>query len=192
MAPKLKNKALTREECTTYAERMTAREADAEKMIAREAAVMALMGWYRRAFFCADAEVPKVQIDYNLSVVGSIPGWQNDKGVKNGFVMLTTVFDATPKPLIIRLDYETKPTGGLTGRQLHLQVRKELGLEPKVSLRMCPFRPWYRHFKNSFPVPEAEAIPARDSQCTALLGTTILYYTYVHLRDVPSVESVRR
>ena len=76
---------------------------------------------------------------------------------------------------------------GLTGRQLHLQVRKKLGLEPKVSLRMCPFRPWYRHFKNSFPVPEAEAISANDVQCTALLGTTILYYTYVHLRDVPSV-----
>ena len=133
MAPKLKNKALTREECKAYAER-----------IAREAAVMALMDWYRRGFLCADAEVPKVQIDYNLSVVGSIPGWQKEKGVKNGYVMLTTVFDATPKPLIISLDYKTKGTGGLTGRQLHLQVRKKLGLEPKVSLRMCPFRAWYR------------------------------------------------
>ena len=80
--------------------------------------------------------------------------------------------------------------GGLTGRQLHLQVRKKLGLEPKVSLRMCPSRPWYRHFRNSFPVPEAAAISASDVQCTALLGTTISYYTYVHLRDVPTVETV--
>ena len=108
---------------------------------------------------------------------------RQDKGVENGYVMMTTLLDETPKPLILKLDH-----GRLTGRQLHLQVRKKLGLEPKVSLRMCPSRLWYRHFKNSFPVPEAEAISANDVQCTALLGTTILYYTYVHLRDAPTVD----
>ena len=132
--------------------------------------------------------VPKLQIDYNLSVVAKLPGWHEKKGLRNGYVMLTTLLDATPKPMIIRLDYETNATGGLTCRQLHLQVRKHLGLEPKVSLRMCPSRPWHRHVRRSFPIPEHHAISARDVQCTYLLGTTLLYYTYVHLREVPTVE----
>ena len=100
--------------------------------------------------------------------------------------MTCTLLDATPRPLILVLDYKQKPRGGLTFRQLHRQVRERLGLEPKVSLRMCPFRPWHRHIKSSFPIPEAYAIPASDAQCTHLLGTTLLYYTYVHLHDTAS------
>ena len=51
-------------------------------------------------------------------------------------------------------------------RQLHQQVRIKLGLEPKVSLRTCPFKPWHRHIKNSFQIPEHHAIHAHDSTYT--------------------------
>ena len=95
---------------------------------------------------------------------------------------MCSLLNAAPKPVILELDYK-EDSGGLTYRQLHRQVRKSLGLEPKVSLRMCPFMPWHRHIKSSFPIPEAHAIPAHDCQCRHLLGTTLLYYTYVHLSD---------
>ena len=123
-----------------------------------------------------------VQINSNLKVVASIPGWQETKGTRNGYVMMCNLLDETPRPLILRLDYRTCG-GGLTGRQLHLQVRAALGLEPKVSLRMVPFRPWHRHIKSSFPIPEMDAIRATDCQCKYLLGTAVLYYAYVHLAE---------
>ena len=85
--------------------------------------------------------------------------------------------------MILELDYKDHHSGGVTCRELHRQVRTRLGLEPKVSLRMCPFMPWHRHIKSSFPIPEADAIPAHDRQCRHLLGTTLLYYLYVHLSD---------
>jgi len=37
--------------------------------------------------------------------------------------------------------------------------------------------------QTSFPVPEYLALPATDAQCTFLLGTTLLYWSYVHLTD---------
>ena len=74
-----------------------------------------------------------VQINSNLKVVASIPGWQEKKGIRNGYVMMCSLLDATPRPLILVLDYQIAG-GGLTYRQLHRQVRESLGLEPKVSL----------------------------------------------------------
>ena len=103
--------------------------------------------------------------------------------------MVCTLLNATPKPLILELDYEASAGGTIMLRQLHQQVRNKLGLEPKVSLRMTPFRPWHLHLTKSFPIPENRAIIACDAKCTFLLGTTILYYTYVHLRDIPTIDS---
>ena len=168
MTQKLKNRAITREE--------------AQLSSARNAAKAALQRWYQKGFYRADAIIPKLQIESNLKEVASIPGWQEQKGSRNGYVMLTTLVGGTLKPIILVLDYEAVPCGGLTYRQLHQQIREALGLEPKVSLRMCPFRPWYRHVKKSFPIPEHCVLPATDDQCTHLLGTTLLYYTYVHLQ----------
>ena len=175
MAPKLKNKQLSREDWKAY-------EAIKAESIAREAAKAAPQRWYETSYDRANAQIPTLQINSNLEVVASIPGWQEKKGIRNGYVMMSTLLDATPMPLILVLDYQ-RVGGGLTYRQLHRQVRESLGLEPKVSLRMCPSRPWHRHIRSSFPIPEAHAIPATDGQCGHLFGTTLLYYTYVHLRD---------
>ena len=90
--------------------------------------------------------------------------------------MLTSLLSGTPRPVILKLDYERHPTGGLTYRELHDQIRNYLLLEPKVSLRMCPERPWYRHMWKAVPIPEHRALSASDAQCRNLLGTTLLYY----------------
>ena len=178
MAPKLKNKPLSREDWKAYEARAAVLR---DESIAKEAAKAALQYWYETGYSRADAKTPTLQIDSNLKVVGSIPGWQETKGTRNGYIMLANLLNETLRPVILRLDYRIYG-GGLSGRELHLQVRAALGLEPKVSLRMVPFRPWYRHYRSSFPIPEAHAIPATDGQCRHLLGTTLLYYTYVHLR----------
>ena len=75
------------------------------------------------------------------------------------------------QPAILVLDYEMS----LSYRELHRQVREFLRLHRNVSLRMCPFRPWYLY---SFPVPEQHAVPATDVQCKHLSGTTLVYYVY--------------
>ena len=119
MAPKLKNRSLGLEE----AQKCAARSARQEEAIAKEAANLALQDWYMAGYKRANAIIPKMQIESNLKEVGAIPGWQVQKGQRNGYVMLTTVVDGTPRPTILELDYERKLTGGLTYRQLHQQVR---------------------------------------------------------------------
>ena len=178
MAPKLKNKPLSRDASKAY----EARCAESIAREAREAAQDALQSWYTTAYRRADAQIPALQIESNLAVVASIPGWQKTKGTRNGYIMVCSLLDATPRPLILQLNYQIAG-GGLTYRQLHRQVREGLGLEPKVSLRMVPFRPWHLHIRSSFPIREADAIRATDAQCKHLLGTTLMYYTYVHLSD---------
>ena len=175
MARKVKNKALGKVEAREYAARAALH---CEESVAKEVAKAALQDWYTTSYERANAIIPKMQIDSNLKEVASIPGWQEQKGPRNGYVMLTTLLAGIPRPTILVLDYECEPTGGLTYRQLHQQIREALRLEPKVSLRMCPFRPWHSH--GSFPFPEQVAFPATDAQCRHLLGTTLLYYTYVH------------
>ena len=141
---------------------------------ARKVAKAALQGWYNQAWRKADIIIPKLQQDYNLETVSSIPGWQQQKGSMNGYAMITTLF-GTPRPIVLKLE-----CGTLTYRQLHHQIRECLKLEKKVSLRLCPYRPWYRHNTKSFPLPEVSALPATDAKCTHLLGTTLVYYCYVH------------
>ena len=170
--PKLfKNKAITKNDILQLD----------EKLAAKEAAKDALKAWYEIGYNRAQKEIPQMQIEENLRIVASIPGWHAQKGYKNGYVMLTSLVSGTLSPVILELDYESHCTGGLTYRQLRDQVRKHLKLESKVSLRMCPDRPWYHHMANSFPVPERRALGASSAQCRNVLGTTLLYYTYVHL-----------
>ena len=167
--PKLKNRPCRREEV--------------QASVAREAARGALKAWYDIGHNRANALLPNIQINSNLYEVGQIPGWQEQKGDRNGYVMLTSLLSGTQMPLIVVLDYEEKATGGLTYRRLHQQVREALQLESKCSLRLCPFKPWYRYMQKSFPVPEHKALPASEGQCRHLLGTTLIYYTYVHLTN---------
>ena len=139
----------------------------------------ALQKWYTHGFYRAHDIIPQMQIDYNLQVVATIPGWLEQKGRRNGYVMLTTLHHGTLRPTILVLDVGGwKPSGRLSYRQLHQQIREALRLESKHSLRLCSFRPWYRYMTRSFPVPEHLALPATDAQCMHLLGTTLLYWAY--------------
>ena len=154
-----------------------------EQEVAMKAAQAALRVWYTHGHNHANTIIPQMQIDSNWKEVAAIPGWQTQIGVRNGFVMLTTLVHGRLKPTILVLDIEQSPTGRLSYRQLHQQIRADLCLESKHSLRLCSFRPWYRYMQASFPIPEHRALPATDAQCTQLLGTTLLYWSYVHLMD---------
>ena len=112
-----------------------------EATAARTAAKQALCRWYANAYKCAERQFRLDQIESNLAEVSSIPGWQTQKGLRNGYVMLTSL-NGNRKPVILMLDYEARASGGLTYRQLHQQIRSALHLEGKVSLRMVAFRPW--------------------------------------------------
>ena len=38
--------------------------------------------------------------------------------------------------------------------------------------------------------PHHSALPAKEAQCTHLIGTTLLYYTYVHMQyATPELEA---
>ena len=185
MPTKLTNKPLSWEQCLLRASMNLWKAAMLRwhEPVAKEVAKIALASWYETAYIRANALIPDMQRDTNLSLVKVIPGWLEKKGIRNGYVMVTTLLDETPKPLSMILDYSKRVSGGLTYRQLHLQVRTGLDLPARASLRMVPLRPWHRYITSCFPIWEATALPATDKECTHLLGTTLLYYTYVHLRD---------
>ena len=190
MPRKLTNKPLSRDDAkmAVLARALQRDEANEAKVldamgIANEVARAALSSWYEAGYRNAIQLIPKLQVQSNLEVVASMPGWFEKKTVKNGYIMMCSLFNRVPRPVIMELDYNGWNRGGLTYRQLHRQARESLGFEPKVSLRMCPFMPWHQHITSTFPIPEAHAIPANDRPCTHLLGTTLIYFTYVHLND---------
>ena len=166
---KLQNRALLIEE----------HEAHTAKGVAK----CLLHSWYTNGFNRANAILPGMQVESNLKLVAAMPEWQKQKGPRNGYVMLTTLVHGTLRPTILVLDVEYTPSGRLSYRQLHQQIREALRLETKHSLRLCSFRPWYRYMTRSFPIPEHRALQATDAQCTHLLGTTLLYWSYVHRTD---------
>ena len=70
---------------------------------ARKAAKDALQEWYTHGYNRANAIIPQMQIDSNLKVVAAIPGWQEQKGPRNGYVMLTTLIHGLLRPTILVL-----------------------------------------------------------------------------------------
>ena len=170
--PKLKNVSLP---ITEY------RVIEATRL-ARATAQASLRLWYNKRYSTANAKFRQEQKDANSKKVASIPGWSESEGNKSGYIMLCSIMDQTLEPIVLVLDYETVPSGGLTYRERHKQIRAALRLENKVSLRMIPFRPWYRYYTQSEMVPEYRAIPCSDIQCTKMLGTSLMYYAYVHRR----------
>ena len=95
MPPKLKNRSLGLKDAQEYA----------AKALAKDMAIAALECWYRTGYKRANALMPHVQVESNFEEVAAIPGWQEQKGPRNGYVMLTTLADGTPKPCILELDY---------------------------------------------------------------------------------------
>ena len=169
------------------AARAAARAARAAGAKATDAARHALCKWYEQGYKYANASIPNMQRDSNLKVVAAIPGWQAQKGEKNGYVMLLSLWSGKLTPVMLKLNYDQLHgyrTGGLTYRELHKQIRETLKLENQFSLRMCPFRPWCRYI---CAISERLAVPATDHQCRHLLGTTLLFDPYVH-RCVPMIR----
>ena len=135
----------------------------------------ALARWYEHGFHEADRRLPQMQRFQNFATVSTLPNWN----VNDRYIMLRHNLSGTTRPCILSLDH---PNGGLTYRELYAQVRAHLGLPMECSLRLVPYRPWYDHVTKSINVPERSALPARDSQCKCVFGTTLVYYAYVHLR----------
>ena len=160
-------------------------EAEYRQYQAHSAAKSALAEWYHRGFKAANSALPKLQIENNLKIVSAIPGWQEAKGTRNGYIMLDRPLSGRLQPIVITLEYGGRfyaRQGGLTYRQLHQQIRQALELEPKVSMRLRCHRPWCRYMLG-MPIPEKSALPSNDAQCRHLLGTTLSCYLYVHLNS---------
>ena len=161
--------------------------AEVHAFTARRVAVTCLGKWYAAASANAERQIRSLQVDENWATVSQIEGWQQLQGAQNGYVMLvTSLLQGESFPVVLNLNYEEgtlgyKPTGGLTFRRLHTQLRNFMQLEPKVSLRVMEYRPWMRYIIMGHPLPECSALPCCDSQCTYLLGTTLVAFKYVHL-----------
>jgi len=175
--PKLINRKLDSAECHKLAEEA-----------ANASARIALRNWYASSLRRAHELLPGIQINDNLELCKYFPAWKATKNYRDGYIMVVSLLNGTPTPVTLRLNYAEAATGGLTYRELHRQLRCHFSLTPKYSLRVCPYRPWYQWEKTSIPgIPESRALPCADVQCRHLLGTTLLFYPYVHLTERPSV-----
>ena len=170
--PRLTNRKLTSAECRKLAE-------EAANVSAR----IALRNWYASSLYRANQLLPGIQINDNCRLLKKFPDWNATKNHRDGYIMLMSVLNGTRTPVTLCLNYGEAATGGLTYRELHRQLRCHLSLTPKSSLRVCPYRPWYHYETKGIPVPESRALPCEDNQCRHLLGTTLIFYTYVHLTD---------
>ena len=134
---------------------------------------------YNRAYWSAERILPVQQKCENELLLQ-----KQDATVRPGcnqpaYVMIVTVFDLSPRMIKLSLDYANDSAGAITARSLHKQLRKALNVDMKVSVRVCPFRPWFMHMTKSFCVPEHRALAADDRSCSHLLGTTMIVHRYV-------------
>ena len=175
---RIENRKLTPAECKQVAEKC-----------ANASARIALKDWYAFGLDQANELLPDIQINENLELLKTFPDWKATKHARDGYIMLKSMFN-TRKPVAIRLDYEAFQAGGLTYGELHTQLREHLSLTLIDSLRVCPYKPWYHHKTTSSPVPESRALPNNKSQCRHLLGTTLIYLTYIHLHDPVQTQMI--
>ena len=171
---KISNKPLT-------AEQSRASSQCRERLDAQCKARLMLERIYELAWRSAEKHIPQEQKRDNWRIIADMTGHKNFGKAKDGYIMVVTPLDLEPKPVLLKLDYEVKATGGLTLRSLHQQLRHAMQLEKKVALRIRCLRPWHRHMTEHMPVPEKFALPCNDAQCADLLGTTLLCYKYVDL-----------
>ena len=197
--PRLVNRKLNSVECSqlrTKCAELAAEDALCDARLAAEdalydarlAAKDALCDWYQHGYTQACLKLRATQIDENLELAKKHPHFKATKKDQDGYIMLKSMF-GDPEPVAIRLQYDAAPTGGLrynfmrdngslTYRQLWTQLREHLSLMPMHSLRICPYRPWYRWMTQGCCVPEHRALPNSDQQCRDLIGTTLVFYSY--------------
>ena len=160
---------------------------ETERAVARDAAKEALTTWYRTGFYKANARLPQIQNEDNLRDLRYVHGWKGKKQSKDAYIMLRGHLSGSLTPVVLHLDFSVVPGGTLTFRQLHQQMRCHLQLSAKLSLRLCPDRPWYNYIESDIPVPENHALPAHDTKCHHLFGTTLRYHYYGRPFDYPDV-----
>ena len=146
---------------------------------ARDTARLLLAGWYAHGAHQADVLSPKIQIEENFHSLSTMP--KLNKNVKDGYVMICSRLDETPRPVVLKLDYDLRPDGGLTYRMMYDQVRSALQLPAKASLRLSSWRPWFRYSNDIGGVPERSLLPSSGKDARALLGTTLFFYSYISL-----------
>ena len=183
MPVRLKNATLNCAQCAALQERLLAQQAVEREAKARAEAKGALARWYTQGFDNANRLLPQIQIEANLQVVAAIPNWRDLKSERDAYIMLKGEEAGTARPVILHLNYSSLRFGNLTYRELHKELRCHLQLPKKVSLRVCPDRPWYNYFTSGIPVPEHKALPANDSQCRHIFGTTLRFYSYTHITE---------
>ena len=146
-------------------------------LTAKQMAQDALQKWYRSSTYRARQQIRLEQQNANFEELMALP----DSGftIFDEYVMLRALFDEKLTPIVVALDR----LGRLTYKSLHQQIRKGLGMELKESLKICPFRPWYIYEKDLIKVFDKNRLPSDITLCTHLLGTTFLYYRYVHLTE---------
>ena len=66
---------------------------------AREVARSALKGRYWRGFANADSAIPKLQMESNFKAAAT-PGWRENKGARNGYVMMDMWRSGALRPLV--------------------------------------------------------------------------------------------
>ena len=187
---KIVNKRMPKPEVHAGECRMLRMQEDANVKVANAAARIALRTWYAHSLDQADKIVRDIQIDENLELSKAFPEWKATKHIRDGYIMLMSVVNGTKTPVTMCLNYGDihRNYGGLTFRDMHQQLRCHLSLTNKVSLRVCSYRPWYHY--ESKGILSYKALPSHDGQCRHLLGTTLLFYTYVHLTPDVCLEDL--
>ena len=158
---------------------------ETERAVARDAAKKALNKWYKTGFYKANARLPQIQIEDNLRDLRYVHGWKDKKQSKDAYIMLRGHLSGSLTLVVLHLDFSVVPCGTLTFFQLYRQMRCHLQLSAKLSLRLCPDRPWYNYIESDIPVPKNQALPADDAKCDHLFGTTLRYHYYGRPCDHP-------
>ena len=105
--------------------------ADFRKLAEEEAnasARIALRNWYASGLYRPNQLLPGIQINENLELSKHFPAWKATKKYKEGYIMLMSLVKGTAEPVTLCLNYAEAPTGGLTYRELHRQLRCHLSL----------------------------------------------------------------
>jgi hypothetical protein len=155
--------------------------------LATQVARSILSEWYQSAADRAHKQLPLMQLNENRQLLQASHEPRSRMCINHPFIMLKSMFGEA-KPVLLYYDHPPNhQRGSMTHAQLHTQVRCHLQLTAKDSLRMVPYRPWYNYTTTGMVVPEHRALPRDNTCCKRVLGTTVLYTTYVHLTETAPV-----
>ena len=182
-SPKLPRQRLRNRPLTPTEQQLLALEAKRSALnLATQVARSILSEWYQSAADRAHRQLPRMQLKENRQLLQASHELRSRMCINHPFIMLKSMLGEA-KPVLLYYDHHCF----MTHAQLHTQVRCYLQLTAKDSLRMVPYRPWYNYTTTGMAVPEHRALPRDNNSCRRVLGTTVLYITYVHLIETAPV-----